>query len=637
MGDSKEPLLTEKSTRRGSVNDLSDDSTGGFKSPQPRTMAIIPSSASMLNSVIGTGILALPIAFSRVGYGLGTIIMIVCMCLSWGTLVVIGLCVTETGATSYGTMMTLAVGKFWGRVTSVMVILHAFGVCIAYSLVIAQNLVDLLNDQGLITGPIFGGGFGDVIDNRRFWVIVPTLIAVIPLCMLPNYNKLRHASLGATSSMIYLSGLIAVYGIIAAARGQLPVWSAGRDACFINEFGGTCYEATPGVPCAVDCWLLEDQATCEAGGLGAWAAGECVVDNEPRACYRLNQAECSEDSSGGDPSRMDVGTEDSFGNVGPRGSRLTSPLLQPLICCVPPRDGGLICDADEAAGEICCSDVAGEPGGPDSDIVPWEKAKGWIFDDPADIFPAFSTFLFAFLTHSMAPQVVVELKRPSLMRITQMMGTTGTVSFFLYFFVGMMGYLMFGNCVCNNISVSFGPNPWIAVAQAFVVCSVTAGYPTNVWPCRDAILELVYPHTCGKHKKWTDDLLDENGDPPMPPLWLKRVTSVCIILAASTIAFFNPPFQDVLAIIGAVGGGMLAFFMPALAYTNIYRAHIQPPWKRVFTLPGILFCIATLFTIINTIFVFIRITDDTSSDVSRACLPPNIDVDDDFGAGLLGF
>jgi amino acid permease len=102
----------------------------------------------------------------------------------------------------------------------------------------------------------------------------------------------------------------------------------------------------------------------------------------------------------------------------------------------------------------------------------------------------------------MAPQVVVELKRPSLMRITQMMGTTGTVSFFLYFFVGMMGYLMFGNCVCNNISVSFGPNPWIAVAQAFVVCSVTAGYPTNVWPCRDAILELVYPHTCGKHKKW---------------------------------------------------------------------------------------------------------------------------------------
>jgi hypothetical protein len=55
------------------------------------------------------------------------------------------------------------------------------------------------------------------------------------------------------------------------------------------------------------------------------------------------------------------------------------------------------------------------------------------------------------------------------------MGTTAGTSFLLYFFVGMMGYLMFSNCVCNNISVSFGPNPWIAVCQAFVVMSVSFG------------------------------------------------------------------------------------------------------------------------------------------------------------------
>ena len=44
------------------------------------------------------------------------------------------------------------------------------------------------------------------------------------------------------------------------------------------------------------------------------------------------------------------------------------------------------------------------------------------------------------------------------------------------------------NCVCNNISVSFGPSGWVAVGQSFVVFSVIAGYPTNTWPCRDAVL-----------------------------------------------------------------------------------------------------------------------------------------------------
>ena len=55
-------------------------------------------------------------------------------------------------------------------------------------------------------------------------------------------------------------------------------------------------------------------------------------------------------------------------------------------------------------------------------------------------------------------------------------------------FVVLLGYLQFSTCVCNNISVSFGPSGWVAVGQSFVVFSVIAGYPTNTWPCRDAVL-----------------------------------------------------------------------------------------------------------------------------------------------------
>eukprot|EP01052_Picozoa_sp_SAG31_P037302 SAG31_NODE_4797_length_2952_cov_6.463722_2_plen_354_part_00 len=292
--------------RRGSVNDVSDaDDGAGFKSPRPRTMSILPSTATLLNSVIGTGILALPVAFSRVGWGLGTMVMLTCMCISGSSLVVLGLCVTEVrsciagsptappactsvrqvlfrclscssfcvpevassgcytmthqtlccsaalmfqvGATSYGSMMATAVGPIWGKISSIVVASHAFGVCIAYSLVIAQNMVDLLNDQGYITEPIFKGDFGTFLTNRRFWILVPTLGAVMPLCMLPNYNALRSASLTATSTMIYLSSVILIYGLVAASAGQLPVWEAGRSDCFSD--GGICYEQVFGVPC----------------------------------------------------------------------------------------------------------------------------------------------------------------------------------------------------------------------------------------------------------------------------------------------------------------------------------------------------------------------------------------------------
>ena len=38
----------------------------------------------------------------------------------------------------------------------------------------------------------------------------------------------------------------------------------------------------------------------------------------------------------------------------------------------------------------------------------------------------------------------------------------------LYLFVGLTGYLLFGTCVCDNISLSFGPNVYVAVGQVAI-------------------------------------------------------------------------------------------------------------------------------------------------------------------------
>jgi hypothetical protein len=338
------PLLG--GTRRGSVNTVDGAKAEQFLSPLERNMGIVGSVASVMNAVIGTGILALPVAFSRVGVVLGIVIMVVCALLCFISLLALGQIITKVGGTSYGNTMDLAVGGASGTIVSLIVLAFCWGVCVIYSVVISSNLTDLLFEQGLITSQIIPG-----IENRQFWILATTVGVIIPLCMLPNFEKLKYAAMFATSSMVYLTGVIAGFLILSATRDAVPVWEAGR-------------EPVPG-------------------------AAEGV--RTP---------------------------------IGPRDSRVTAPLLHPEICCVPlytVEDAvpGCVIGTEAACcaatgGEVCCEEAVLANG-----VLPWLGSEAWILDlsDPGDIFSSFSTFLFAFLTHTMVPQVVAELIEPSTVRL----------------------------------------------------------------------------------------------------------------------------------------------------------------------------------------------------------------------------
>jgi hypothetical protein len=197
---------------------------GKYLSPRERNMGIVGSVANTMNAVIGTGILALPVAFSKVGWALGSGVLLVCGLMCFVSLLALGQVVTTVGGTSYGDTIEKAVGPWCANLISVIVCMYTWGVCVVYHVIISTNLTDLLVDRDLITEEIIPG-----IENRRFWIIVSTVGVLIPFCMLPNFDNLKYAAMFATSSMVYLTGVIAAYLFISASRNAVPVWEAGRE------------------------------------------------------------------------------------------------------------------------------------------------------------------------------------------------------------------------------------------------------------------------------------------------------------------------------------------------------------------------------------------------------------------------
>ena len=113
-----------------------------------------------------------------------------------------------------------------------------------------------------------------------------------------------------------------------------------------------------------------------------------------------------------------------------------------------------------------------------------------------------------------------------------------------------------------------GPSAWVAVGQSFVVFSVVAGYPTNTWPCRDALLELIWPlcssgvyslsllfavHALVSSScRLADYVLGwfmvkvgcsvRQGEPSLAS---KRVAAAFVLSFASMLAWFDPEFDQV--------------------------------------------------------------------------------------------
>ncbi|MCJ1463930.1 hypothetical protein MMC07_002539 [Pseudocyphellaria aurata] len=181
----------------------------------------ISSVINLLNTILGAGVLAMPLALSRMGVLLGIIVIV------WSGLTAgFGLYLQtrcarylERGSSSFFALSQITYPNA-AVIFDFAIAMKCFGVSVSYLIIIG----DLM--PGVVQGFSEKAGAVDFLVNRRFWVTGFMLI-VIPLSFLRRLDSLKYTSVVALISISYLVILVVahfVQGDVKQDRGELRMF-----------------------------------------------------------------------------------------------------------------------------------------------------------------------------------------------------------------------------------------------------------------------------------------------------------------------------------------------------------------------------------------------------------------------------
>ena len=213
----------------------------------------------------------------------------------------------------------------------------------------------------------------------------------------------------------------------------------------------------------------------------------------------------------------------------------------------------------------------------------------------------------------------------------------------VYLLVAVSGYLQFSGDVCGTITESFetvggqdGPlgndtsrsgstgsaaSTWVTVAQLLVVLSLGAGFPTALWPCRDAICFLLFGGSATESPKLVQESCTVRACICFV-VWGASCAVALAVLADSAESSYQ--FQDVLELVGATVSSTVAFVLPCMCFTQLrYGGNRDKEvplsiWRRTLTtLPGLLSIAGIALTLCNSYMVVRNNNGGGAEDAAR--------------------
>jgi amino acid permease len=167
---------------------------------------ILSSFYNLANTILGSGMLGLPYAYSRVGWFLGTIFLILSACLASFSLHLLSVCALTQSLPSSFHKIGSSVHSQFSLLLDLAVAIKCFGVATSYLIVIG-DLMPAIFDQDSIP---------DIWKSRRLWISLMFIITTA-LSMLRNLNSLKFTSFLSIVFVVFLTVLIGLYSL------QLPI------------------------------------------------------------------------------------------------------------------------------------------------------------------------------------------------------------------------------------------------------------------------------------------------------------------------------------------------------------------------------------------------------------------------------
>ncbi|KAJ5992508.1 Vacuolar amino acid transporter 5 [Penicillium sp. IBT 35674x] len=175
---------------------------------------------NLVNTIIGAGVLAMPLAISHFGIVLGIFVILWSAATAGFGLYLQSRCAQylDRGSASFFALSQLTYPNA-AVVFDAAIAIKCFGVGVSYLIIIG----DLM--PGVVQGFVGGDPSYDFLVDRHFWVTAFMLI-VIPLSYLRRLDSLKYTSIAALVSMAYLVVLVVYHfikGDTIADRGPIRV------------------------------------------------------------------------------------------------------------------------------------------------------------------------------------------------------------------------------------------------------------------------------------------------------------------------------------------------------------------------------------------------------------------------------
>lgn len=168
---------------------------------------VMSSSLALINTMMGSGMIATPYAFKCLGFLQGFLWILISGMMSSFSIYTVGFLAAKLGPHSNFFLASQATIPQIAVLIDVVVIIQGFGVCISYLILIGNALPFII----LTLGQWSGIPIADWVSSRLFSLSITMILFLFPTSMIKSVRSLRFTGLLAIICILYMSFVVVAY------------------------------------------------------------------------------------------------------------------------------------------------------------------------------------------------------------------------------------------------------------------------------------------------------------------------------------------------------------------------------------------------------------------------------------------